>query len=209
MLFKGSNNVLYKLVKIITRLNGIMARDRSITTDDIKQYYFKMPRSHRSIRRLYSELKEKFPKKKIPSLATIFRHSKQEGWIHEANMVDVKTNEKTLDKIAEKKSVELTDLTDKLKATSNEALQKVLTALQSGIVSNLEKPSDLLNMTKVGVESSKLANLLEGNPTSISGNVAIDTDDVVALKKHIADLYQSINDDLFVKQQEEMKKKFN
>ena len=124
-------------------------------------------------------------------------------------MVDVKTNEKTLDKIAEKKSVELTDLTDKLKATSNEALQKVLTALQSGVVSDLEKPSDLLNMTKVGVESSKLANLLEGNPTSISGNVAIDTDDVVALKKHIADLYQSINDDLFIKQQEEMKKKFN
>ena len=186
-----------------------MARDRSITTDDIKQYYFKMPRSHRSIRRLHSELIEKFPKKKIPSLATIFRHSKQEGWIHEANMVDVKTNEKTLDKIAEKKSVELTDLTDKLKATSNEALQKVLTALQSGVVSDLEKPSDLLNMTKVGVESSKLANLLEGNPTSISGNVSIDTDDVVALKKHIADLYQSINDDLFIKQQEEMKKKFN
>ena len=187
-----------------------MARDRSITTDDIKQYYFKMPRSHRSIRRLHAELKEKFAgKKKIPSLATIFRHSKQEGWLQEANMVDVKTNEKTIDKIAEKKSVELTDLTDKLKQTTNEALQKVLTALQSGVGSNLEKPIDLLNLTKVGVESSKLANLLEGNPTSISGNIQIDTDDVVALKKHIADLYQSINDDLFIKQQEEMKKKFN
>ena len=186
-----------------------MARDRSITTDDIKQYYFKMPRSHRSIRRLYSELKEKFPKKKIPSLATIFRHSKQEGWLKEANMVDVKTNEKTLEKIAEKKSIELTELTDKLKATSHEALQKVLTALQSGIGNNLEKPIDLLNLTKVGVESSKLANLLEGNPTSISGNIQIDTDDVVALKKHIQDLYASINEDLLIKQQEEMKKKFN
>jgi len=47
-----------------------MARDRSITTDDIKQYYFKMPRSHRSIRRLHSELIEKFPKKK-------YHHSQQ------------------------------------------------------------------------------------------------------------------------------------
>lgn len=197
-------------MRYLTTLNGIMARDRSITTDDIKQYYFKMPRSHRSIRRLHAELKEKFAgKKKIPSLATIFRHSKQEGWLQEANMVDVKTNEKTIDKIAEKKSVELTDLTDKLKQTSNEALQKVLTALQSGVGSNLEKPIDLLNLTKVGVESSKLANLLEGNPTSISGNIQIDTDDVVALKKHIQDLYTSINDDLFIKQQEEMKKKFN
>ena len=187
-----------------------MARDRSITTDDIKQYYFKMPRSHRSIRRLHAELKEKFAgKKKIPSLATIFRHSKQEGWLQEANMVDVKTNEKTIDKIAEKKSVELTDLTDKLKQTSNEALQKVLTALQRGIGNNLEKPIDLLNLTKVGVESSKLANLLEGNPTSINGNIQIDTDDVVALKKHIQDLYASINEDLLIKQQEEMKKKFN
>jgi ERCC4-type nuclease len=37
----------------------------------------------------------------------------------------------------------------------------------------------------------------------------LDTDDVVALKKHIADLYASINDDLFVKQQEQIKKKFN
>ena len=197
-------------MRYLTTLNGIMARDRSITTDDIKQYYFKMPRSHRSIRRLHAELKEKFAgKKKIPSLATIFRHSKQEGWLQEANMVDVKTNEKTIDKIAEKKSVELTDLTDKLKQTSNEALQKVLTALQSGVGSNLEKPIDLLNLTKVGVESSKLANLLEGNPTSISGNIQIDTDDVVALKKHIQDLYASINEDLLIKQQEEMKKKFN
>ena len=197
-------------MRYLTTLNGIMARDRSITTDDIKQYYFKMPRSHRSIRRLHAELKEKFAgKKKIPSLATIFRHSKQEGWLQEANMVDVKTNEKTIDKIAEKKSVELTDLTDKLKETSNEALQKVLTALQNGVGNNLEKPVDLLNLTKVGVESSKLANLLEGNPTSISGNIQIDTDDVVALKKHIQDLYTSINDDLFIKQQEEMKKKFN
>ena len=197
-------------MRYLTRLNGIMARDRSITTDDIKQYYFKMPRSHRSIRRLHAELKEKFAgKKKIPSLATIFRHSKQEGWMQEANMVDVKTNEKTLDKIAEKKSIELTELTDKLKATSHEALQKVLTALQSGIGNNLEKPIDLLNLTKVGVESSKLANLLEGNPTSISGNIQIDTDDVAALKKHIQDLYASINEDLLIKQQEEMKKKFN
>ena len=197
-------------MRYLTTLNGIMARDRSITTDDIKQYYFKMPRSHRSIRRLHAELKEKFAgKKKIPSLATIFRHSKQEGWLQEANMVDVKTNEKTIDKIAEKKSVELTDLTDKLKQTSNEALQKVLTALQRGIGNNLEKPIDLLNLTKVGVESSKLANLLEGNPTSINGNIQIDTDDVVALKKHIQDLYASINEDLLIKQQEEMKKKFN
>lgn len=197
-------------MRYLTTLNGIMARDRSITTDDIKQYYFKMPRSHRSIRRLHAELKEKFAgKKKIPSLATIFRHSKQEGWLQEANMVDVKTNEKTIDKIAEKKSVELTDLTDKLKETSNEALQKVLTALQNGVGNNLEKPVDLLNLTKVGVESSKLANLLEGNPTSISGNIQIDTDDVVALKKHIQDLYASINEDLLIKQQEEMKKKFN
>lgn len=86
----------------MTTLNGIMARDRSITTDDIKQYYFKMPRSHRSIRRLHAELKENLQEKKIPSLATIFRHSKQEGWLQEANMVDVKTNEKTIDKIAEK-----------------------------------------------------------------------------------------------------------
>ena len=98
-----------------------MARDRSITTDDIKQYYFKMPRSHRSIRRLHAELKEKFAgKKKIPSLATIFRHSKQEGWLQEANMVDVNTNEKTIDKITEKKSVKLTDRPDKLKRQTTE-----------------------------------------------------------------------------------------
>ena len=30
-----------------------------------------------------------------------------------------------------------------------------------------------------------------------------------ALKKHIQDLYASINEDLLIKQQEEMKKKFN
>ena len=101
------------------------------------------------------------------------------------------------------------ELTDKLKQTSESALQSVIDAFNSGIGSKVEKVQDLLNMTKVGVESAKLSNLLQGNPTSISGNVQIDDENVVNLKKHIAELYQSINEDLVIRQQEEVIKKLN
>jgi ABC-type uncharacterized transport system ATPase component len=51
-------------------------------------------------------------------------------------------------------------------------------------------------MVKAGTEASKLANLLQGNPTSISGHVAYDSEDVTKLKEHIRELYASINEDL-------------
>ena len=185
----------------MTTLNGIMARDRSITTDDIKQYYFKMPRSHRSIRRLHAELKEKFAgKKKIPSLATIFRHSKSENWLQLCNEVDNKSSAIAMDKIVEKKAVQLEEITEQLKETSDKALQLVLSNLKN--VNNIDKVQDLVGLNKIAVESAKLSNLLTGNPTSISNSYHADSNDIKPLKNHIQELYQSINEDLRNKQQE-------
>jgi len=60
-----------------------------------------------------------------------------------------------------------------------------------------------LSLVKASTESTKVANLLTGNPTSISTSYHTDSNDITALKNHISELYQSINEDLRNKQQEQ------
>jgi hypothetical protein len=160
----------------------------NITIDNFRNLYFQMPKGQRSIRRLHKDLKEKFKNKKtLPSLATIFRYSKKENWIEQSTIVDSRANEK---------AVELEQITNQLKETSTLALDKVLDALKRNVGTDITKPEQILTMVKAGTEASKLANLLQGNPTSISGHVAYDSEDVTKLKEHIKELYASINADL-------------
>ena len=181
-------------------------RSRDLSCEDIKQMYFQTPKSKRSIRKLHSELLIKFKnKKKVPSLATIFRHMKAEDWVTQCESVDLKSNQIATEKTIEKKSEDLTLMAEKLSQNANKALEQVNKALDGGIGNNIEKVQDLLNMTKVGVESLKLSSLLQGNPTSISGHVSVDTSDVAKLKEHIAELYNSINLDLTNQQTEDKK----
>ena len=60
-------------------------------------------------------LKTKFKTKSLPSLPTIFRHSKSENWLQLCNEVDNKSSAIAMDKIVEKKAVQLEEITDKLK----------------------------------------------------------------------------------------------
>ena len=169
----------------------------NITIDNFRNLYFQMPKGQRSIRRLHKDLKEKYKNKKtLPSLATIFRYSKKENWIEQSTIVDSRANEKAMEKIVDKKAVELEQITNQLKETSTLALDKVLDALKRNVGTDITKPEQILTMVKAGTEASKLANLLQGNPTSISGHVAYDSEDVTKLKEHIKELYASINADL-------------
>ncbi len=164
-----------------------------------------MPKGQRSIRRLHKDLKEKYKNKKtLPSLATIFRYSKKENWIEQSTIVDSRANEKAMEKIVDKKAVELEQITDQLKETSTLALDKVLDALRKNVGTDITKPEQILTMVKAGTEASKLANLLQGNPTSISGHVAYDSEDVTKLKEHIKELYASINADLVQQQKDKL-----
>ena len=79
-------------------------------------------------------------------------------------------------------------------------MQLVLSNLKN--VNNIDKVQDLVGLNKIAVESAKLSNLLTGNPTSISTSYHADSNDITALKNHIQELYQSINEDLRNKQQE-------
>jgi len=164
-----------------------------------------MPKGQRSIRRLHKQLKEKFKNKKtLPSLATIFRYSKRENWIEQSTIVDSRANEKVMEKIVDKKAVELEQITDQLKETSTLALEKVLNALRENVGTDITKPEQILTMVKAGTEASKLANLLQGNPTSISGHVSYDNENVAELKQHIKELYASINEDLVHQKKEKL-----
>ena len=105
-----------------------------------------------------------------------------------------------MDKIVEKKAVQLTEITEQLKETSDKALQIVLNNLQN--VSNVDKVQDLVGLNKIAVESAKLSNLLTGNPTSISSTFVADSNDITALKEHIQQLYLSIQNDITKQQQQ-------
>jgi len=171
-----------------------------ITVEEFKNFYLKMPKGNRSIRKLHTELKTKFKTKSLPSLPTIFRHSKSENWKSACDLVDQKSSAIAMDKIVEKKAVELTEITEQLKSTSDKALQIVLQNLNN--IKSIDKIADLGTISKISIESAKLSNLFSGGATSISSTFVADSNDITALKAHIQDLYQSINEDLRNKQQE-------
>jgi len=169
----------------------------AITVENFRDYYLKQNKP-RSIRKLHNELKEKFKGKSLPSLATIFRHSPQ--WKQMCIEVDNKSSAIAMDNIIEKKAVQLTEITEQLKETSDKALQIVLNNLQN--VSNVDKVQDLVGLNKIAVESAKLSNLLTGNPTSISSTFVADSNDITALKTHIQELYLSIQNDISKEQKQ-------
>ena len=175
-----------------------------ISVDDFKNLYLEMSQP-RSIRRLHAQLKEKFPKRKIVSLATIFRHS-QKGWKSACEIVDSKVSEKIMNKTVDKKVRDIQETTSILEQASNKSLELLLDKLKSITVT--DKIADLVGLNKIAVESLKLKNTLEGNPSSISGHISYDPTDVQALKNHIQELYQSINVDLVKRQQEKNLEEF-
>jgi len=166
-----------------------------ISVENFRDFYLKQNKP-RSIRRLHTELKEKF-KGKLPSLATLFRHSPK--WKQMTIDVDNRSSAIAMDKIVEKKAVQLTEITEQLKETSDKALQIVLQNLKN--VTNVSKVQDLVGLNRIAVESSKLANLFSGNATSISSAYVSDSNDIVSLKAHIKELYNSIENDISKQQQ--------
>ena len=179
----------------------------TISVGDFKEFYLQMSQP-RSIRRLHAQLKEKFPKRKIVSLATIFRHS-QKGWKSACEIVDSKVSEKILEKNVNAKVQKHTEIASQLELATSKALQSVLDAFNKGIGDEIKKPEQILSLVKASVESQKLLNTINGLPSSISGHVQYDSNDVHKLKQHINELYQSINQDLMFKMDEKKKQKLN
>ena len=129
-----------------------------ISVENFRDYYLKQNKP-RSIRRLHTELKEQFKNKSLPSLATIFRHSP--NWKQMTIDVDNRSSAIAMDKIVEKKAVELTEINEQLKSTSDKALQIVLKNLEN--IKSIDKIADIGTISKVAIESAKLSNLFSGN----------------------------------------------
>ena len=191
-----------------------MSNNSNISVNDFKEFYLQMSQP-RIIRSLHAQLKKKFPKRKIISLATIFRHS-QKGWKSACEIVDSKVSEKILEKNVNKKVKEYDNLAHQLELASTKAMQSVLDAFNKGIGDEIKKPEQILSLVKASVESHKLLNTINGLPSSISGHINYDPEDIVKLKSHIQELYASINMDLMKRQQgkeleefETRKKKLN
>ena len=126
--------------------------NRNITVNDFKEFYLQMSQP-RSIRRLHKQLKEKFPNRKIISLATVFRHS-QKGWKSACEQVDSRVSEKILEKNVDKKVREIENTTSILEQASQKSLELLLNKLKSITVP--DKIADLVGLNKIAVESLKL-----------------------------------------------------
>jgi len=173
----------------------------NISISDFKELYLEQSKP-RSIRRLHQQLKNKFPQRKIISLATIFRHSNSEKWKEQTVNLDSQISEKILEKNVNKKVKEYDNLAQQLELTSTKAMQSVLDAFSKGIGDEIKKPGQILSLVKASVESHKLLNTINGLPSSISGHISYDSSNVEALKNHIQELYASINMDLMKRQKQ-------
>ena len=189
-----------------------MSNNSNISVDDFKEFYLQMSQP-RSIRRLHAQLKEKFPKRKIISLATVFRHSQSEDWMGQAKIVSSRISEKLMEKNVNKKVHEFEKATTQLELASQKSLELLLDKLKS--ITITDKVADLVGLNKIAVESIKMKNVLEGQPSTLSGHISYDNEDIAKLKSHINELYQSINMDLMQRQGKELgeleirKKKLN
>ena len=141
----------------------------NITVNDFKELYLQM-KQPRSIRRLHKELKEKFPSRRVISLATAFRHSQNEDWTGQARIVSSRVSEKILDKTVNKQVKEYDQLTQRLEDTSNKALNKVLEAFDKGI-GDITRPEQILSLVKASVENIKMKNVLLGQPANLTGHI--------------------------------------
>ena len=173
----------------------------NISISDFKEFYLEQSKP-RSIRRLHQQLKNKFPQRKIISLATIFRHSNSEKWKEQTVNLDSQISEKLMEKNVNKKVKEYDNLAQQLELTSTKAMQSVLDAFSKGIGDEIKKPEQILSLVKASVESHKLLNTINGLPSSISGHISYDPSNVEALKNHIQELYASINMDLMKRQKQ-------
>ena len=173
----------------------------NISISDFKELYLEQSKP-RSIRRLHQQLKNKFPQRKLISLATIFRHSQSEKWRSACEVIDNRVSEKILEKNVSKKVKEYDNLAQQLELTSTKAMQSVLDAFNKGIGDEIKKPEQILSLVKASVESHKLLNTINGLPSSISGHISYDSSNVEALKNHIQELYASINMDLMKRQKQ-------
>ena len=170
-----------------------MSNNSNISVDDFKEFYLQMSQP-RSIRRLHKQLKDKFPQRKIISLATVFRHSQSEDWMGQAKIVSSRISEKLMEKNVNKKVHEFEKATTQLELASQKSLELLLDKLKS--ITITDKVADLVGLNKIAVESIKMKNVLEGQPANLTGHIQYDSEDVVKLKQHIQELYQSINVDL-------------
>ena len=204
---KGSLELSHFLCQINYIMSKIMSNSH-ITVSDFKEFYLQQSKP-RSIRRLHKILKDKYPKRKLVSLATIFRHSNSENWSSQCEQVDMKLSDKLMEKTVDKKVKEHDEIASQLEQTSTKALQSVLDAFNKGIGAEIKKPEQILSLVKASVESQKLLNTINGLPSSISGHVQYDSEDVAKLKNHIQELYLSINQDLVQKMDEKKKQKLN
>jgi hypothetical protein len=173
----------------------------NISISDFKEFYLEQSKP-RSIRRLHKLLKNKFPQRKIISLATIFRHSQSEKWKEQTVNLDSRISEKLMEKNVNKKVKEYDNLAQQLELTSTKAMQSVLDAFSKGIGDEIKRPEQILSLVKASVESHKLLNTINGLPSSISGHISYDPSNVEALKNHIQELYASINMDLMKRQKQ-------
>ena len=82
-------------------------------------------------------------------------------------------------------------------------MQIVLKNLEN--IKSVDKIADIGTISKVAIESAKLSNLFSGNATSISSTFVSDGQDVASLKKHIQELYNSIQHDISKQQQPNIK----
>ena len=99
-----------------------------------------------------------------------------------------------MNKTVDKKVHEFEKATTQLELASQKSLELLLDKLKS--ITITDKVADLVGLNKIAVESIKMKNVLEGQPSTLSGHIQYDSEDVARLKQHIQELYFSINQDL-------------
>ena len=179
-------------------------RKNSLDYKTILNLYLAMPTHQRSVRKLHSQLTQKYSEKiksktiSIPCINTLWNWSSQYNWkqlaLEQQEKINHKVNERIVNQHVNAQS-KMDSIVNDLQETSFLALQKITTALKQDLMKPIENASELKSLVNSVTDAMKMYSLMTGGVSSRSETVSHSIGNKKAIREEIIQLITSLSND--------------
>ena len=179
-------------------------RKNSLDYKTILNLYLAMPTHQRSVRKLHSQLTQKYSEKiksktiSIPCINTLWNWSSQYNWkqlaLEQQEKINHKVNERIVNQHVNAQS-KMDSIVNDLQDVSFLALQKITKTLKQDLMKDIENPSELKALVNSVTDAIKTFSLMTGGVSSRSETVSHTVGNKKAIREEIIQLITSLSND--------------
>ena len=179
-------------------------RKNSLDYKTILNLYLAMPTHQRSVRKLHSQLTQKYSEKiksktiSIPCINTLWNWSSQYNWkqlaLEQQEKINHKVNERIVNQHVNAQS-KMDCIVNDLQETSFLALQKITKTLKQDLMKPVENASELKSLVNSVTDAMKMYALMTGGVSSRSETVSHSIGNKKAIREEIIQLITSLSND--------------